>query len=173
MNIYLMGYMGAGKTTIGKLLARHIGYDFVDYDQYIIKKENKSISEIFEDKGEIYFRKIEASYLKEILQETNTKKIVALGGGTPCYGNNLQDIKDSGVLSIYLNVPVAQLTNRLWDAKSERPVIAEQKSKEELEEFVRKHLFERGFYYNQASITIKVQEQTEADIVKEIIATLF
>lgn len=173
MDIYLMGYMGSGKTTIGQLLAKHIGYDFVDYDQFITEKEKMSISEIFESKGEIYFRKKEALYLKEILQETNTKKIVALGGGTPCYGSNLQEIKDSGVTSIYLNVPVSQLTDRLWEAKSERPVIAGQQSKEELEEFVRKHLFERGFYYNQASKVIKVQEQTEAAIVEEIVATLF
>ncbi|WP_299767629.1 shikimate kinase [uncultured Dokdonia sp.] len=173
MDIYLMGYMGSGKTTIGQQLAKHIGYDFVDYDQFITEREKMSISEIFESKGEIYFRKKEALYLKEILQETNTKKIVALGGGTPCYGSNLQEIKESGVTSIYLNVPVSQLTDRLWEAKSERPVIAGQQSKEELEEFVRKHLFERGFYYNQASKVIKVQEQTEAAIVEEIVATLF
>ncbi|WP_299685268.1 shikimate kinase [uncultured Dokdonia sp.] len=173
MDIYLMGYMGSGKTTIGQRLAKHIGYDFVDYDQFIAEKEKMSISQIFETKGEIYFRKKEAHYLKEILQETNTKKIVALGGGTPCYGSNLQDIKESGVQSIYINVPVTELTNRLWEAKSERPVIATQQSKEELEEFVRKHLFERGFYYNQASKVLKVQEQTEAMIVEEIVATLF
>lgn len=165
--------MGSGKTTIGQLLAKRIGYDFVDYDQFIIKKENKSISDIFESKGEIYFRKKEAFYLKELLEKTATKKIVALGGGTPCYGNNMQDIKDSGVTSIYLNVPVGQLTDRLWNAKAERPVIASQQSKEALEDFLRKHLFERSFYYNQASKVIKVQDQSETEIVEEIIATLF
>ncbi len=173
MDIYLMGYMGSGKTTIGERLAKQIGYTFVDYDQFIVEREKMSIPAIFESKGEIYFRKKEALYLKEILQETNTKKIVALGGGTPCYGSNLQEIKESGVLSIYLNVPVPELTDRLWEAKSERPVIAGQASKEALEEFIRKHLFERAFYYNQAGKVIKVQGQSEAAIVEEIVAALF
>ena len=169
MDIYLIGYMGSGKTTIGQLLAKKLGYDFVDFDQFISQKENLSISDIFKSKGEIYFRKKEASYLKEILEETTSKKIVSLGGGTPCYGTNLQEIKDSGVTSIYLNVPVAQLTDRLWSAKDERPLIANQESKAALEDFVRKHMFERGFYYNQASNVIKVQDQSEAEIVEEII----
>ncbi len=173
MDIYLMGYMGSGKTTIGQLLAKQIGYDFLDYDQFISQKENASISDIFKSKGEIYFRKKEALYLKEILKETKTKKIVSLGGGTPCYGNNMQDIKESGVSSIYLNVPVVQLTHRLWDEKSQRPLVANQESKEALEEFVRKHLFERSFYYNQASKVIKIKDQNESQIVAEIIATLF
>lgn len=173
MDIYIMGYMGSGKSTVGQLLATHLGYDFIDYDQYISKKEGMTISEIFDKKGEIYFRKKEAAYLKEVLQESATKKIVSLGGGTPCYGNNLQDIKESGVMSIYLNVPVSDLTERLWEAKEERPLVASQETKEALEEFVRKHLFERGFYYNQASKVIKVKEQSASDIVEEIVATLF
>ena len=173
MDIYLMGYMGSGKTTIGQQLAKQMGYAFVDYDQFIVEREKMSISTIFESKGEIYFRKKEALYLKEILKETKTRKIVALGGGTPCYGSNLQEIKESGVLSVYLNVPVSELTNRLWEEKSERPVIAGQQSKEALEEFVRKHLFERAFYYNQAVKVIKVQGQSEAAIVEEIVAALF
>ena len=74
---------------------------------------------------------------------------------------------------MYLNVPVSELTNRLWEEKSERPVIAGQQSKEALEEFVRKHLFERAFYYNQAVKVIKVQGQSEAAIVEEIVAALF
>jgi len=173
MDIYLLGYMGSGKTTIGQLLAKRIGYDFIDYDQFISQKENASISDIFTSKGEIYFRKKEALYLKELLKVTKTKKIVSLGGGTPCYGNNMQDIKDSGVTSVYLNVPVIELTRRLWDEKSQRPLVANQESKETLEEFVRKHLFERSFYYNQASKVIKVTDQNESQIVEEIIATLF
>lgn len=173
MDIYLMGYMGSGKTTIGQLLANKLGYDFVDYDQFISQKENGSISDIFTAKGEIYFRKKEALYLKEILKDTKTKKIVSLGGGTPCYGNNIQDIKNSGVTSVYINVPVMQLTHRLWEEKSQRPLVANQESKEALEEFVRKHLFERSFYYNQASKVIKVNDQNETQIVEEIIAALF
>lgn len=173
MDIYIMGYMGSGKSTVGQLLATRLGYDFVDYDEYISKKEGMTISELFNKKGEIYFRKKEAHYLKEILETTSSKKIVALGGGTPCYGSNLDAIKESGVLSIYLNVPVSELTERLWTAKDQRPLVAGQESKEELEEFVRKHLFERGFYYNQASKVIKVQEQLATEIVEEIVATLF
>ncbi len=173
MDIYIMGYMGSGKSTVGQLLATHLGYDFVDYDTYISEKEGMTISELFTKKGEIYFRKKEALYLKEIVTTSPSKKIVSLGGGTPCYGSNLEIIKESDVLSIYLNVPVVELTERLWTEKEERPLIAGQQSKEELEEFVRKHLFERSFYYNQASKVVKVKKQSASEIVEEIVATLF
>ena len=112
MDIYIMGYMGSGKSTVGQLLATHLGYDFVDYDEYISKKEGMTISELFDKKGEIYFRKKEAEYLKEILETTSSKKIVALGGGTPCYGSNLNTIKESGVTSVsytHLTLPTILL----------------------------------------------------------------
>jgi len=169
MDIYLMGYMASGKSTIGPLLASLLGYDFFDFDSYIVKQEGHSISKIFESKGEIYFRKKEALYLNEILTlETHTPKVVALGGGTPCYGNNLQQLQNADIITIYLNLNVELLSKRLWNTREERPVVAQQNSYETLEEFVRKHLFERSFYYNQATHVLKVDNKEPEMIVKEI-----
>ena len=173
MDIYLMGYMGSGKTTVGALLSSHLNYNFIDFDDYITQREGRSISEIFEAKGEIYFRKKEAFYLNELLNtETEGAKVIALGGGTPCYGTNLQQIKDRDVVTVYLNIGVKLLTKRLWNEREGRPVISGQTSYEALEEFVRKHLFERGFYYNQASQVVKIVDQDPETIAQEIKALL-
>ena len=93
MIVVLMGYMGSGKSTIGKELATLLKYNFLDLDDYISEKENATISDIFKDKGEIYFRKKETEYLKEIINSYNDI-VLALGGGTPCYGNNLKILND-------------------------------------------------------------------------------
>ena len=83
MNIILTGYMGSGKTEIGSRISQKLGMKFIDLDQYIEKKEDSSITKIFEKKGDIYFRKIESKYLHEIIKKDNI--ILSLGGGTPCY----------------------------------------------------------------------------------------
>ncbi len=173
MDIYLMGYMASGKSTVGPLLAKQLEYDFIDFDAYISQKENLTIPEIFKNKGEIYFRKKEAFYLEQLLTESTSKKVVALGGGTPCYGSNMQKIKESNILSIYLNVGIKDLTSRLWNGKENRPLVTRHTTIDSLEEFVRKHLFERSFFYNQASKVFKVNNQSTDELVKEIIATLF
>jgi shikimate kinase len=91
MKIILLGYMGSGKTTIGSSLSKKLYQNFTDLDDYIEKKENKTISEIFTEKGEIYFRKIEHVYLKQFIMD-NDSYILSLGGGTPCYANNMDFI---------------------------------------------------------------------------------
>ena len=166
-----MGYMGSGKSTLGRLTAAEIGYDFVDFDALIEEGEGNTVRRIFELKGEIYFRKLEAVYLHKVLHLKNT--IVSLGGGTPCYGNNLEVIKQAGATTIYVNVPVMELTSRLFKARMHRPVLQHQETREKLEEFVRKHLFERGFYYNQADYKIFYTGQAEMEMVQEIKSILF
>ena len=94
MILVLMGYMGSGKSTIGKKLSEVLMYNFIDLDDYITKRESLSIQDIFETKGEIYFRKKETEYLMEVLWE-ESNIILSLGGGTPCYGNNLKIINDN------------------------------------------------------------------------------
>lgn len=173
MNIYLMGYMGCGKTTIGKQLAQVLGCEFIDFDAFIEAREEASISVLFQERGEIYFRKKEAQYLKELIGLNKDSSIVSLGGGTPCYGINLELIKKGGALSIYLNTSVQELTSRLWEERSKRPLISAQDSKSSLEEFIRKHLFERGFYYNQATKSIKTDGKNSTQIVEEIVGQLF
>lgn len=173
MNIYLMGYMGSGKSVIGKELAIVLGYCFIDFDTHIEQLEGLSIGRIFDTKGEIYFRKKETLYLEELTTSNRDNTIIALGGGTPCYGANLKLILDSGASSTYLHTSVQELTQRLWKERSQRPLISSQKSKENLEEFIRKHLFERGFYYNQANRVLKTDGKTIPEIVQEIVAPLF
>ncbi|MFT5861738.1 MAG: shikimate kinase [Flavobacteriales bacterium] len=174
MNIYLLGYMGSGKSTVGRQLAANIGYDFIDLDAYICKEEKATIPKIFETKGEIYFRKTEARYLKTLVSEAQGKLVVALGGGTPCYGNAMELLKNSGHQTIYLNLPFQALAERLWTERASRPLIASIDTYDDLEDYVRKHLFERGYYYNQAQIVLKINPTaTAAQVVEEIVARLF
>lgn len=173
MKTFLMGYMGSGKSTIGPLLATALSYKFIDFDQYITQAEGMSIPEIFTSKGEIYFRKVENSYLKQLLDTQEEEVVIALGGGTPCYANNLDLIKKAGARTVYLNWHFKILSERLWEARSDRPLIASMESQEALEDYVRKHLFERAYYYNQAAYSIKVESQTPEAITQEILDLLF
>ena len=172
MKVILIGYMGSGKSTIGKMLANKLNTKFIDLDHYIEAKEDMSVSELFKKKGEIYFRKKETLYLKEVLS-LSSPMILALGGGTPCIGNNIDIINSSeNATSIYLNTALQVLTNRLYIEKDKRPLISHVNSEERLEDFIRKHLFERSFYYNQAMIKIKTDHKNENKIVDEIYSLL-
>ncbi len=167
-SVVLMGYMGSGKSSVASLLAKKMNLQAIDLDQYVEGKEQCSIPEIFKSKGEIYFRKIEESYLSELILEP-TIKILSLGGGTPCFGNNMNLIKSaSNTCSIYLSASIKTLTERLFTEKQSRPLINHLKTKKELEDFIRKHLFERSFYYHQADITIKTDDKTTKEIVEKI-----
>lgn len=167
-----MGYMGSGKSTIGKKLATVLNYSFVDMDDYISSRENTTIPELFRTKGEIYFRKKEAFYLNEILNSKDNI-VLALGGGTPCYGNNLNlFLNNSRVSLFYLKLSIPLLVQRLFKEKTNRPLINHLKTEEELTEFIGKHLFERTQYYNQGSKIIVSDNKSEKDIVEEILMSL-
>ena len=117
--------MGSGKTTIGIQLARKLFLNFTDLDDFIEEKEQKSIKEIFKQKGEIYFRKIEHKYLKQFINE-NESYVLSLGGGTPCYAGNLDLIlKDKKSLSFYLRGSISTLFKRLSENKFKRPLISD------------------------------------------------
>jgi len=172
MIIVLCGYMGSGKSLIAKKLAEEISFDFMDLDQEIEKNQEMKISEIFSTKGEISFRKTETEVLKTCL---NTKKntVLALGGGTPCYGKNLQIIKENpNTTLVYLKVNLETLTNRLFSEKDERPLLKTIESKEKLDDFIRKHLFERQYYYMQSDFKVESSTLSPAEIVKEIVDLL-
>ena len=172
MTLFLVGYMGSGKSVIGNKLANILDYSFIDLDDYIEEKEGLSIKLIFETKGEIYFRKIESVYLKELIKIENT--VVSLGGGTPCYGNNSSLILESiNSLSIYLKASIPTLSNRLFEEKSKRPLIAHLNTKNELNEFIGKHIFERAPFYEQSSLIIKTDGLTVNEVVDTLILKLF
>jgi shikimate kinase len=128
---------------------------------------NLTINQIFEVKGEIYFRKLEHNVFIELLNSPE-KIIIGLGGGTPCYANNHELLKDDNAISIYLKASIETLYDRLVLNKSKRPLIAD-KNEAEMKEFIAKHLFDRSFYYNQAQYKVivdgKTIDQTVADIV--------
>lgn len=158
--------MGSGKSTIGKLVAKRLKINFLDLDEYIQNAEGKTIDRIFSDKGELYFRKKEFFYLNEILN-TNTDFLLSTGGGTPCYGNNMDAITKATKNSLYLNVSLNALEKRLLGEKAHRPLIANI-ADADLHEFIGKHLFERGYYYNQAEIKISCDGKSLEELVLEI-----
>lgn len=171
MKIILLGYMGSGKTTVGKKLAKKSYTAFYDLDHYIESREGATIAEIFKNKGEIYFRKIEHKYLKEFLEEKD-EYVLSLGGGTPCYAGNMDIIlNQEGVQSVYLQANIPTLKERISKNKQKRPLIASL-SDEKMTEFIAKHLFERRNFYEQAHHMISVNDKDVNTIVTEIRITL-
>jgi len=166
MKIVLVGYMGSGKSTIGKLLAEKLGAPFHDLDAYMEKASNTSIKELFDKKGEIYFRKIEHKYLIEVL-ENEHHFVLATGGGTPCYSGNISSMLERSDAVFYLKLSIPQLIGRLFKEKEERPLIAHLEDKE-LPEFIGKHLFERSPYYSMAHHTILCDDKSPEEIASEI-----
>lgn len=172
MIVVLIGYMASGKSTLGNILAKKKHYDFIDLDDYIEKEEKTPIKSIFKQKGEIYFRKLETKTLKSII-ENKDNVVLSLGGGTPCYGNNMSILlSSSSVKSFYLKASIPFLVNRLKTRKNNRPLIAHIETDEELTEFIGKHLFERSPYYEQAHFKISIDDKSKKDIVTEILHAL-
>lgn len=173
MKIILLGYMASGKSTIGRLLVKIFDYKFIDLDSFIEKREEMFISDIFKEKGEVYFRKVESEYLRELLA-TKQKCIISLGGGTPCYANNMQLIKeDRDAISFYLKTSVKEIVNRLMTEKDERPLVSRISSRGSMTEFVAKHLFERNSFYTNADYIVNTDDKTKEQIVEEIVFKLF
>ncbi|MCL4117360.1 UNVERIFIED_CONTAM: hypothetical protein GTU68_056804 [Idotea baltica] len=163
--------MTSGKSLIGKKLAQVLDYEFIDLDDYIVKKEELNIAEIFNKKGEIYFRKIEHIALKDIISD-NQNCVLSLGGGTPCYGNNLKLLlNDLDLKTFYLKASIDTISERLFNERKKRPLVSHIKTKEELLEFVGKHLFERLPYYSQAEFAVDANT-SEQDLIESILMQL-
>ena len=159
--------MGSGKTTVGKLVAKHLKIKFLDLDSYIEEAEGQPIKQLFSYKGELYFRKKEFFYLNEILS-SNSNFLLSTGGGTPCYGANMEAISNATKNSIYLKVSLRELIRRLSIEKDQRPLISGI-TNDELPEFIGKHLFERSFYYNQAHLKISCDGKSPEKLALEIV----
>ena len=161
--------MGCGKTSVGISLSKLINKRFIDLDQFIELTYNQKIHDIFSTKGEVYFRKIESKCLKILISKYNNA-VISLGGGTICYSNNLELIKNSN--SFYLKYSIPELSQRLLKINSTRPILSAIKDHDKMTEFVAKHLFERNYYYNQASKVIDCDFKNKDKIVSEILTKL-
>jgi len=148
----LIGYMGAGKTTLGKSLARHLGLEFIDLDWYIENRFHQSVSQLFATRGEEGFRKIEQNMLHEVAEFEDV--VISAGGGTPCFFDNMEYMNQQG-LTVYLKATPEILRTHLRMGKQKRPLIA-QKNDEELDIFIRESLDKRESYYNQARLIFDI-----------------
>jgi shikimate kinase len=159
--IFLVGFMGAGKTTLAKKLASKLGYQWIDTDQEIEKKEGVKVSEIFEVRGEAYFRALEKQLIDELIPSEN--RIVATGGGLPCFNNLMETLNQLGT-TIYLERTPKELFQRVKQATNSRPLIAH-KSDEELLEYIETTMEKRREIYLQSNIIADRFSQTPEKII--------
>lgn len=155
MRIYLIGYMGCGKSTLGRRLSEFTGQQFIDMDHYIEERNYKTIPQIFAEEGEAEFRKKERKAIEELSEFTDI--IIATGGGAPCFFDNIDLMNRTGK-TIYMNIDPEILADRLLKSKTERPLI-KGKSHHELVSFIDETLKKRNEFYKQAHYQI-----TEPDI---------
>ncbi|MCE7066026.1 shikimate kinase [Dyadobacter sp. CY326] len=164
-NVILVGMMSSGKSTLGKKLARLLGYRFLDLDKLIEKDQKTDIPSLFAQKGEPYFREIESRVLKELGAQEGI--VLASGGGTPCFHDNMNFIKNLGI-SVFLDVPAVNLARRIRNhGKDDRPVLS---GAESLEATLQAKIEERLPYYEQADIVVK--GEIEAHHLMEMIQPL-
>ena len=146
-NIYLIGMMGSGKSSLGHKLSKQLAIDFIDLDKRIEECEQKSISALFREDGQPYFRKAETEYLR---QTKNACAVIATGGGAPCFHGNLAWMKQNG-LTVYLQVDVATIVNRLQSNGTERPMLGDLEGPA-LTNYISSLLEERESFYKKADI---------------------
>ena len=159
--IFLIGYMGAGKTTVGRKLAKEMNLSFIDLDLYIEGRYHRSIRQLFAERGEEAFRDIEKRLLHEVAEFEDV--LVSTGGGTPCFFDNMEFMNMAGT-TIYLKVSVDELASRLESCKQTRPVL-QNRSGEELRSFIKENLEARTAFYEKANIIYEAEQMmTEADV---------
>jgi len=163
--VYLTGFMGSGKTTVGKKLAAQLNYTFIDLDSYIEQQEGRSISELFNEHGENYFREVEHQCL-QTLQKLE-KLVVACGGGTPCFYDAMQQMNEHGI-TVYLEMNVLAIFNRLKQGRMQRPLIAG-KSDEALRQYIDEKLKEREPLYLKAQIVVPAIDLNISELKNKII----
>ena len=160
--IILIGYMGAGKTTVGKALSKELGIIFYDLDWYIENRMRKTVSQIFAERGEEGFRKIEYNMLHEVAEFEDV--IISCGGGTPCFFDNMDYLNQQGQV-VYLKAEPEVLYKHLLMARVERPLLKD-KSKEELLAFIKEQIEKREPFYTKARYTLDVSLMDNYDKIK-------
>lgn len=159
--IFLIGYMGAGKTTVGKVLSRQLGLSFIDLDHYIEARFHKTVGQLFAEKGEEAFRDIERRMLREVAMFEDV--LVSTGGGAPCFFDNMEFMNEVGQ-TVYLKVSVDELANRLELCKTTRPVL-KGRSGDELRAFIGESLEKREPFYRKATVVFDAEEMmTDQDV---------
>ena len=156
--------MASGKTSKGKKLARKLEFDFIDLDEEIERKEGQNITTIFEVKGEAYFRQLEADVLRRIPE--STKAVIALGGGTPCFHENMKYVNERGT-SIYIKRAATTILGRLRQNKAKRPLVANL-TDEELKAFISENLEKREAFYKKATLTFDADARKWTDLLEEL-----
>lgn len=164
--IFLVGFMGCGKSTLGKKVAQKTGYSFIDLDELIVKKTGMSISNYFETFGESSFRELERKVLHNFQNTSNA--IIATGGGTPCYFDNMDWMNEHGK-TIYLKMSPKALLSRLSQKEVETRPLLKGKSTAELLEFITTKLEERTPFYSRAKIVYDGLQSTPKDLIKQIV----
>lgn len=165
MRIFIVGYMGAGKSTIGKRLARKLDLPFIDLDDAFEEKHHYSIPNFFDHFGEDKFRDFEQELLKEVITK-NPDAVISTGGGTACYFDNMDLMNESG-LSVYLKMSPMSISHRLKMARKLRPVIREVHHDDMLE-FIEEQLRIRGKYYDKAQLIVKGENFRLEQLIKQI-----
>lgn len=158
--------MGSGKSTIARLLAKKLQISWKDLDEMIENDAKMTINAIFENKGELHFRKKEHQIFKQLMSSEKSF-VLSLGGGTPCYANNHEFLNGPSIVSFYLKTPIEILSERLINEKATRPLIAN-KNVQELKDFIAQHIFERSYYYHKATHIIDVGEKSPEEVVATI-----
>lgn len=159
--IFLIGYMGAGKTTVGKVLSKQLGLSFIDLDHYIEGRYHKTVGQLFAERGEDAFREIERKMLREVALFEDT--LVSTGGGVPCFFDNMEFMNGSGK-TVYLKVSVDELAKRLEACKTIRPVL-KGRSGSELKEFIAENVQKREPFYTRASVVFEAEVMlTDQDV---------
>lgn len=161
--LILIGFMGSGKTTLGRALSKALGMEFIDLDNYIETRHCKSINQLFAERGEDGFRKIEQSLLHEVCEFEDV--IISSGGGTPCFFDNMEYMNRQGT-TIYLHVPNSRLFERLSIAKSKRPLLKD-KNDEEIATFIEEQIKKREPFYSQAKHTFEADRLENREQIKE------
>jgi shikimate kinase len=155
MRIFLIGFMGAGKTHWGKQVANRMGLPFHDLDELVVAQEGKSIADIFSENGEEYFRLAEKQILEELVEREDSM-IISCGGGTPCFFNNIDFMKRYGIV-VWLNTHVEVILQRLLKERMHRPLLKDIKD-EDLRNHIIRKLNERRMYYEQADVIIDKED---------------
>ncbi len=148
--------MGAGKTTLGKKIAKKMNLPFIDSDREIEERHKKSIGDIFTENGESFFRTLETEYITSL--QNKDEFVLATGGGMPCFGKNMELLNELGT-TFYLERSSKELANRLFNAKTRRPLI-EGMEQEELLSFIEERLSMREEYYKSAQVVLERDDQT-------------